>query len=257
MWRVSSSSKIELVDELGFDDSHVTVIEPGIDPFFSPGPADGSRRSPTPLAVAVGRLTPVKDFCRTVRVVAEARGRVPEMELVIVGEGYLRDEIEAQVRAVGGQDWVHLPGRVSDDELLDLYRRAWLAVSCSTREGWGMTLTESAACGTPAVATDIAGHADAIDDGRSGLLGRTDGELVDAIVRVTSDAGLRAKLQAGAIERAAELTWEACAIANFRVLAEDAMALRRVGGRRRHLPRHPKGRRVGRRAAPPAQQGPP
>lgn len=254
---LSNSSKIELVDELGFDDSHVTVIEPGIDPFFSPGPADGSRRSPTPLAVAVGRLTPVKDFCRTVRVVAEARGRVPEMELVIVGEGYLRDEIEAQVRAVGGQDWVHLPGRVSDDELLDLYRRAWLAVSCSTREGWGMTLTESAACSTPAVATDIAGHADAIDDGRSGLLGRTDGELVDAIVRVTSDAGLRAKLQAGAIERAAELTWEACAIANFRVLAEDAMALRRVGGRRRHLPRHPKGRRVGRRAAPPAQQGPP
>lgn len=245
---LSPSSKEELVDELGFDDSHVTVIPPGIDPFFSPtDPSDpGAVRSPTPLAVAVGRLTPVKDFSRTVRVMARVRERVPGTELVIVGEGYQRAEIEAQVRAVGGEDWVHLPGRITDDELLDLYRRAWMAISCSTREGWGMTLTEAAACGTPAVATDIAGHADAIDDGRSGLLGTTDDQLVAAAVTVVTDPSERSRLQAGALERAGELTWEASAVANFRVLADDAMALRRVGGRRRHMPKHPKGERVGR-----------
>ena len=112
---------------------------------------------------------------------AGVRERVPDTELVIVGEGYARPDIEAVVRAVGGQDWIHLPGRLSDDELRDLYRRAWVAVSASTREGWGMTLTEAAACGTPTVATDIAGHADAVAAGRSGLLGRTDDELVDAV----------------------------------------------------------------------------
>ena len=240
---LSQSSKDELVDELGFDRGHVTVIPPGIDPSFSPlDPADpGVGRSPVPLAVAVGRLTPVKDFCRLVRVMAGVRERVPDLELVIVGEGYERAAIEAQVAAVGGQDWVRLPGRISDEELLSLYRRAWLAVSASTREGWGMTLTEAAACGTPAVATDIAGHADAIDDGRSGLLGRSDDELVELATRVLTDPTTRSALRAGALERAGELTWEACALANFRVLADDAAALAAVGGRRRRLPKHPRG----------------
>jgi len=240
---LSQSSKDELVDELGFDRGHVTVIPPGIDPSFSPlDPADpGVGRSPTPRAVAVGRLTPVKDFCRLVRVMAGVRDRVPDLELVIVGEGYERAAIEAQVAAVGGQDWVRLPGRIPDEELLSLYRRAWLAVSASTREGWGMTLTEAAACGTPAVATDIAGHADAIDDGRSGLLGRSDDELVELATRVLTDPTTRSALRAGALERAGELTWEACALANFRVLADDAAALAAVGGRRRRLPKHPRG----------------
>jgi hypothetical protein len=48
--------------------------EPGVDPFFTPG----GDRSPVPLAVAVGRLVPVKDFPRLVRVMARARERVPD-----------------------------------------------------------------------------------------------------------------------------------------------------------------------------------
>ena len=107
-----------------------------------------------------------------------------------------------------------------------------------------MTLTEAAACGTPAVATDIAGHADAIDEGRSGLLGTADEELAALSVDVMTDPELRARLQHGALERAGELTWEACAVANFRVLADDAVALRQVGSRRR-MPKHPRGQAAG------------
>ena len=55
-------------------------------------------------------------------------------------------------------------------ELLDLYRQAWVVASASAHEGWGMTLTEAAACGTPAVATRIAGHDDAVLHERTGLL---------------------------------------------------------------------------------------
>ena len=40
---------------------------------------------------------------------------MPDLELVIVGEGYERAASEAQVAAVGGQDWVRLPGRISDE----------------------------------------------------------------------------------------------------------------------------------------------
>lgn len=92
-----------------------------------------------------------------------------------------------------------------------------------------MTLTEAAACGTPAVATDIAGHADAVDAGRSGLLAERDDDLAASLVAVLTDAQLRSRLQTGALERASELTWQSAALANFEVLAADALA-------RRHLP---------------------
>jgi glycosyltransferase involved in cell wall biosynthesis len=220
---LSPSSYQELVDDLGFDADRVRVIPPGLNPFFTPG----GQRSAAPLAVAVGRLVPVKDFPRLVRVMAGVRARVPEAQLVIVGEGYERDKILATIAEVGGEDWVRLAGRVSDEELRDLYRQAWLATSVSVREGWGMTLTEAAACGTPTVATDISGHADAVARDRSGLLRSTDADLVDAITSVMTDEELRARLQAGALARADELTWERTALANFEVLAADA--LRRQG----------------------------
>lgn len=63
-----------------------------------------------------------------------------------------------------------------------------------------MTITEAAACGTPAVATNIAGHSDAVKNGISGLLGRAREDLVAALDRVISDEGLRDRLSKGARE---------------------------------------------------------
>lgn len=105
---------------------------------------------------------------------------------------------------------------------MSLYRRAWLVASTSIREGWGMTITEAAACGTPCVATRIAGHTDAVIEGRSGLLASTDDELLDAMRAVITDPDLRGRLQQGALDRASELTWEQTAIGTFSVLAADA-----------------------------------
>jgi len=216
---LSESSKQELVDDLGFAPDRVSVVPPGIDPKFSPG----GERSGHPLMVAVGRLVPVKDFSRLIRLAQRVREDVPDLELVIVGEGYERDSLEAQIAEADLGGWVHLPGRVSDDELIDLYRRAWVVASVSSREGWGMTLTEAAACGTPAVATRIAGHSDAVTEGESGLLAEHDDELVDAMRRVLTDRDLRTRLSDGARTRAAALTWEATAIGTFSVLAADAL----------------------------------
>jgi len=229
---LSRSSEQEMLD-LGFPAENITVITPGVDPGYTPkGP-----KNPTPLAMAVGRLVPVKDFGRLVRIWASVVEKVPEAELVVVGEGYERPDIEAEVSRLGITDSVRLPGRVSDEELLDLYRRSWVATSASVREGWGMTLTEAAACGTPAVATDIAGHSDAVAAGRSGVLADSDDDLTAALVAVLTDAELRERLSAGALERASELTWEHAALANFEVLAADA---RRRHWATRHADRRPR-----------------
>ncbi|MFP3900759.1 MAG: glycosyltransferase family 4 protein [Acidimicrobiia bacterium] len=215
---LSESSKRELVDDLGFDPERITVVPPGIDPMFSPG----GGRSEQPLAVAVGRLAPVKRYDMLIRAAARARTRIPGLRLQIVGEGYERPHLEGVIAGLDAGDWVTLRGRISDDELVDLYRRAWIITSASVREGWGMTLTEAAACGTPAVATRIAGHEDAVSDGVTGVLVDGDeAELGAAMARVLGDAAERARLGARALERARAFTWRATATDLMRVIADE------------------------------------
>lgn len=219
---LSESSKQELVEKLRFKGERVHVVPPGIDPRFTTGGA----RSETPFVVAVGRLVPVKRFHLLVDALVEVKQRHPRLQAVIVGEGYERESLEGMLRERGAESWLSLPGRIEDDALVDLYRRAWLVASASAHEGWGMTLTEAAACGTPAVATRIAGHSDSIAEGRSGLLVDSPANLADAIERVVADDVLRRRLGEGAVEHAARFTWGATAIGTLDVLAHQAMRRR-------------------------------
>lgn len=223
---LSESSRTEIIEYLGLPASKVRVVPPGIDEKFHP---EGAKSS-TPLVVAVGRLMPSKRFEDLIASMAEVRMQVPNVELVIVGDGYERPALEEQITALDAHSWIRLAGRVSDEELLSLYRRAWLVASASIAEGWGMTLTEAAGCGTPSVATDIAGHRDSVAPGLSGLLARSPREFTESITAVLSDDALRSSLSSGALEHAATLTWTATALGTFTPLAEDA--LRRHKGSR-------------------------
>jgi glycosyltransferase involved in cell wall biosynthesis len=219
---LSESSKRELVEELKFKPGRVTVVPPGVDPRFSP---EGDK-SPTPLVVAAGRLVPVKQFDELIEVLIRAKERHPLLEAVIVGEGYRREDLEAQLRETGAERWIRLAGHIGDDELLELYRRAWVVARAAAREGWGMTLTEAAACGTPAVATRIAGHLDAVTHGRTGLLVDSRDEFVDALDRMLHDGDLREQMSRGALEHASRFTWAATARGTLEVLAADAVRRR-------------------------------
>ncbi|MEJ7584540.1 MAG: glycosyltransferase family 4 protein [Acidimicrobiales bacterium] len=225
MITLSPSSKAEML-ELGFHDDLVDVVPPGVDPRFSPA----GQRDADPTVLAVGRLEPVKRLDRLIRAVAEARRHVPTLRLTVVGSGHLRADLEALVDDLGAGEAVTFAGHVADDELLRLYRRSWMVASSSVREGWGMTLTEAAACATPAVATRIAGHVDAVDHGVSGLLATDEHELAEHIATVAGDPVVRDRLGAGALAHAGRFTWEATAVDILGALADDSHRRRdRVG----------------------------
>ena len=211
---LSDSSRQEIVSMLGLPAARVSVVPPGVDPRYTPGPG----RSATPLVLAVGRLVPVKRFPLLIEALAAARPHVPGLSAVIVGEGHARPEVEAAIRRAGAGDWIELAGAKSDDELLALYRRAWVLASASLREGWGMTVTEAGACGTPAVVTRIAGHVDAVEHGVSGLLVDDAPGMAAALASVLGDRVLRERLRRGAEQRAGALTWEATAAGTLAVL---------------------------------------
>ncbi len=215
---LSDSSRSEIVEMLGIPEQNVTVVPPGIEGAFSPG----GHRSLHPLVVAVGRLVPVKRFEDLIEALVVLRLRHPTLEAMIIGEGYLRRDLETRIARHGAGSWLRLAGRVDDATLLAAYRRAWLVASTSAREGWGMTLTEAAACGTPAVVTRTVGHRDAVVHGQTGFLAEDMDGLVDAMHAVVSDPKLRARLGAGALSFAQDFTWEATAHATFAVLADEA-----------------------------------
>ncbi len=212
---LSESSRAEIVSMLRLPAANISVAPPGVDDRFTPG----GHRAPTPLVVAVGRLVPVKRFDELLRTLAKVKTDQPDLEAVLIGEGYERAALEALRIELGAQDWVHMPGRVPDADLVSWYRKAWVVASTSQREGWGMTLTEAAACGTPAVATDIAGHRDAVVDGESGLLVDDPGQLHVALGRVLGDDVLRSRLSKGALARARWFTWDATALRALEALA--------------------------------------
>jgi glycosyltransferase involved in cell wall biosynthesis len=219
---LSESSKRELVSKLHFKAKRIHVVPPGIDSRFSPG----GQKSPTPLVVAVGRLVPVKRFSLLIDALAQIKERHPSLRAIIVGDGYEREMLEAQVRVRGAGSWIALPGRVDDNTLLEAYRRAWVVASASAHEGWGMTITEAAACGTPSVATRIAGHEDAVEHGVSGLLADDGSGIAAALDRVLGDDALRARLTEGALDHAAAYTWGATACGTLSILAAETIKRR-------------------------------
>jgi glycosyltransferase involved in cell wall biosynthesis len=216
---LSESSKEEIARRLRLRRSNITVVSPGIDPSFRPG----GTRDPTPLVVAVGRLVPVKRFDVLIDALADVKTGMPDLHAVIVGEGYEREALERRIAELGASTWISLPGRVDDGTLLDLYRRAWVLASASRHEGWGMTITEAAACRTPAVATRIAGHTDAIVDGMTGLLVDDHQGLAASLDRVLRDDAFRALLAKNALEHSSQYTWTATARGTLEVLAAEAL----------------------------------
>ena len=215
---LSESSKRELVDHMHLKASSIRVVPPGIDERYTPS----GTKSDHPLVVSVGRLMPSKRVDVLIDALDVVRRTRPDTELVIVGEGYERDYLQQHIAGRNASSWVRLVGRVSDEELLSLYRRAWVVASASIAEGWGMTLTEAAACGTPAIATSIAGHRDAVADGQSGLLVDDDHELAQRLLEVLSEPVLRDRLSVGALAHAARYTWAATAHGAMQALVDDA-----------------------------------
>ncbi|MFP6665181.1 MAG: glycosyltransferase family 4 protein [Deltaproteobacteria bacterium] len=172
------------------------------------------------LVVFVGRL----EYYKGVDVLLDAWPRLaasrPSARLVLVGAGTAEEALRAQAAAGGGRESIRFVGFVSEEEKIDWMRRATVVVQPSHKEGWGLTVVEANACGTPVVATDVPGLRDSVRDGGNGLLvPRGDAAaLAAALGRVLGDPDLRGHLAEGARSWAARFHWEAVADAFAQVL---------------------------------------
>lgn len=185
---------------------NVTAIEPGVSPLFCPPHNENDNASSDrPFRIiAVGRLAPVK---RWVELLDAIKPLADHATLSIVGDGPLAGDLH-KWKVDHQANWLHLLGRLSDDELVGQYQSADLLVSASSAEGWGMTITEAGRCATPAIATNVLGHSAAIIHDVTGLLVNSPHDLTAAIKGLMGDPDRLHRYAIAAHSRATTLSWD-------------------------------------------------
>lgn len=210
---ISESTRDDLVAR-GVPAGRIRVIHPGVDSaHFRPDP-NVSRTSP-PSFLYIGRLKRYKGVDVALRALAVARVRRPDLRLAIAGRGDFLGDLQRLAASLGLQDAVRFHGFVTEEEKLTLLRSAWANVFPSPKEGWGITIVEAAACGTPSLASDSPGLRDSVRDGHTGIL-VPHGDataLGERMVQLAEDPVLVERLGAAARRFAEGLTWDAAAAA--------------------------------------------
>ena len=177
--------------DLGIRAGKVHVWRQGVDTaLFHPGDRAVARLrlglpATRPVVLWVGRMVPVKGLDVLVEATAILRARGVPVHVHLVGDGPLRERLEARVHALGLEDRMSFTGSLTQEHLPDWYRAADLTVLSSRSEGLPNVLRETKACGTPFVATNVGGIAEIADEACDRLVPPDDpGALAAAIESV-------------------------------------------------------------------------
>jgi glycosyltransferase involved in cell wall biosynthesis len=196
---VSESTKRDL---LGSGFKRVFVVSEGLN--FEPLD-EMPKKEEHPVVAYVGRLRRAKRPDHAVRAFRIVREKVSDAELWVLGNGSLRKDLE---RMAG--DRVRFFSGLSDVERRERISRSWVLVNPSVREGWGLNVVEANALGVPAVAYDVPGLRDSIQDGQTGLL-VTSGDvqtLAEGLLRVLEDEELRGRLSENVLKYSRSFCWD-------------------------------------------------
>ncbi|QYD67798.1 glycosyltransferase [Paraburkholderia edwinii] len=216
------------------DTLHRLVVLPNaidIDAIRASASAPNATKAPTaaPYIVSVARLDEIQKDHRTL---LHAYAKMIEDsdvkdDLVIVGNGAFKQELEALAVQLGIAPRVHFVGHQDNPHALIANARAH--VLSSRYEGMPMVLLEALAHGKPIVATDCpTGPREILDDGRAGMLvpiGDVDA-MADALTRIVTDAALRDTMTANALARAQHYGIEQ-SNRRFAACVTDILAVRR------------------------------
>lgn len=165
---------------------------------------------PAPYILSAGHLIDRKGFDILLRAAGLAARKGVRLNVAIAGDGPCRDELQQIANREGIAANTFFLGDQSHDAVLALVRNAGVFVLASRAEGLPLVILEAMAAGTPVIATAVDGVPEAIDDGRTGLLVKSEDVegLADALLRLHGDAELCGDLAGRARERVLrEFTW--------------------------------------------------
>jgi glycosyltransferase involved in cell wall biosynthesis len=167
---VSESSAESLTRYHGW--RNVTVIPEG----STPHPSPRVEKAADPTVVFLGRLVAMKRPADAIEAFSTLRGQIPPAQLWMIGDGPLLARLRRDA-----QPGVTFLGRLDRNDLLDRLARAHVLVTTSVREGWGLNVSEAAACGTPSLGYRVPGLVDSVAASGGALVEPTPAALGKAL----------------------------------------------------------------------------
>jgi len=216
---VPSQAMLDVLRDYGIQ-TPAEVIPTGIDlDQFSRG--DGQRfracydiPPDRPVLVLVSRLAFEKNIEFILRALVRIKAEVPDVLLVIAGEGPAQRDLEQLAAHLGLTDNTRFLGYLNrDGSLEDCYRAGAAVVFASRTETQGLVLLEAMALGVPVVSTAVMGTKEVLGDGQGALIAEEDeADFASKVVRLLKEPALRQRLAREAVEHARD--WSAPLLAD-------------------------------------------
>lgn len=205
---IGSPSTYKEYLEWGFPKDQVTVVNYCVNKeIYYP---DASNTYDVHRIGYFGRLKKYKSVDHLLQAFDRIRNEYPQLHLDIIGDGDDKTRLEDIASQLDLHERVTFHGFIDERDKAPMLQRMNFVVNTSSKEGWGLTVVEANACGTPVVAANVPGLRDSVIDGQTGLLyefGNID-DLV-AKMRVFLDSiELRNAFRERALAWAAKFDWE-------------------------------------------------
>lgn len=215
---ISPSTKQELIKE-GFREEKITVLPMGL---TVPYNLKIFLKEKKPSLIYLGRINKLKGVEDAVEAFRIIKQRIPQANFWIVGSGLsnYEDKVKQKVTGYGLENSIKFFGFVSQKKKFELLSRAHILLVPSIHEGWGLIVPEAGLVKTPAVAYNVPGLRDVIENEVSGLICQenTFFDLAKKIIKLLNNKKLYNYLSKNAQKKAKEMNWENTAKSALKIL---------------------------------------
>ena len=216
---VSSQTKNDIEALYGIPSEHIYVVYNGINPAFTPAPNPTVRATlqqrfhfTGPYILAVGSDIPRRNYARMLEAMTIFWQAEPDVQLMVAGRcQWPASPLFRRAKAAGVAErivWVDGP---SDTELAQLYRGALLTCCASSFEGFGLSVLESMACGTPVTCSDMRSLREVAADAAVYFPHDDPPAMAESLLGLIEDIEYRRQLKYRGLGRAGLFTWRTAA----------------------------------------------
>ena len=216
---ISESTKQDVLN-CGIPENRIAIVECSVD--FSLYKTTAEPKSDVPLVGYLGRIKRYKSVDHLIKAFAIVKRTLPDAKLIIIGDGDNLQDLKKLAKKLHLGESVEFKGFVDKEDKVKTLQKCHVVVNPSVKEGWGLTIIESNACGAPAVAADVPGLRDSVKDGKTGLL-YPYGDIercAEHIMRFLTDEPFRTEITKNAVAWAARFNWDNAAETTLEQIAK-------------------------------------
>ncbi len=216
---VSTQTKNDIASLYAVPAERIAVVYNGINPVYT-SQRDAALRASLreryrighPYVIAVGSDIPRRNYARMLEAMIAVWKGAPALRLLLAGQNdWLTTPVFRQAQETGVLDRIIFVRGPTDAELAQLYRDATLTCCASSFEGFGMSVLESMACGTPVACSDMRSLREVADDAALYFPHDDPETMGESVAGLLQDVEYRRQLKYRGLARAAKFTWATAA----------------------------------------------